>query len=97
MKTKKKKVVRKSDLPEGSVMFVVNNGKITAAVSNLNNFPKTGRYVVELTPTLLTEASEFAKKGPEEKRMLMLPSCQKVWDFSEEDVNPFYTNAFKDS
>ena len=97
MKTKKKKVIHKTDLPDGRVAIVVNNGKITTAVSNLNNFPKTGRYVVELTPVLLTEAPEYAKKGSEQKRVLMLPSCGKIWDFSEGIVNPFYNSALKDS
>ena len=98
MKTKnKKKVIRKTDLPEGTVAIVVNNGKITNAIANLNNFPKLGRYVVELTPAMLTESAEYAKRGSKEKRVLMLPSCEKIWDFSEGVVNPFYNSAFKDS
>jgi hypothetical protein len=53
--------------------------------------------MLELTPAKLTESAEYAKRGSKEKRVLMLPSCEKIWDFSEGVVNPFYNSAFKDS
>jgi hypothetical protein len=98
MKQKKtKKVIpKKNDLPEGTVTVIVNNGKVTNAIANLKGFPTSGRYVVELTPTTITEGSEYAKKGSEQKRMLMLPAVGQVWDFSDGVVNPFYNSAARD-
>lgn len=98
MKSKKtKKVIpKKKDLPEGKVTIVVNNGKVTNAIANLKGFPTEGRYIIEMTPTTLTEGSEYAKKGTSQKRILMLPAVGQVWDFSEGVVNPFYNSASRD-
>lgn len=95
-KNKKKVVPKKSNLPEGTVTIIVNNGKVTNAIANLKGFPTEGRYVVEMTPTTLTEGSEYAKKGSKQKRILMLPAVGQVWDFSEGVVNPFYNSAARD-
>lgn len=98
MKSKKtKKVVpRTNGLPEGTVTIVVNNGKVTNAIANLKGFPTEGRYVIEMAPTTLTEGSEYAKKGSEQKRIMMLPAVGQVWDFSDGVVNPFYNSASRD-
>ena len=94
---KKKVVPKKKDLPKGTVLLIISNGAITNAVANLSDLPTSGRYVLECVPENLMESEEFAKKGSKQKRILMLPSCEKIWDFSEGVVNPFYNNAFKDS
>jgi len=94
---KKKVIPKKKDLPKGTVSLIIANGTITNAVANLSDLPTEGRYVIECVPENLMESEEFAKKGSEQKRILMLPSCEKIWDFSEGVVNPFYNNAFKDS
>jgi|APSaa5957512493_1039668.scaffolds.fasta_scaffold115411_2 hypothetical protein len=94
---KKKVVTKKKDSPKGTISLIISNGEITNAVANLSDLPTEGRYVVEFTPTNLVESEEFAKRGSEEKRILMLPSCDKIWDFSEGVVSPFYNSAFRDS
>lgn len=98
MKSKKtKKVIpKKKDLPEGTVTMVVNNGKVTNAIANLKGFPTDGRYIIEMTPTQIIEGDEYAKKGSEQKRIMMLPAVGQVWDFSEGVVNPFYNSAARD-
>ena len=97
MKNKKKVVPKKNDLPKGTVSLIISNGAITNAVANLSDLPTEGRYIVEFVPTNLVESDEFAKKGSKQKRILMLPSCEKIWDFSEGVTNPFYKNALRDS
>jgi len=97
MKNKKKVIPKKKDLPKGTISLIIANGAITNAVANLSDLPTEGRYIVEFVPTNLVESDEFAKRGSEEKRILMLPSCDKIWDFSKGVMNPFYNNAFKDS
>ena len=94
---KKKVIPKKKALPKGTVSLIIANGAITNAVANLSDLPTEGRYVIECVPENLMESEEFAKKGSKQKRILMLPSCEKIWDFSEGVVNPFYNNAFKDS
>jgi hypothetical protein len=93
---KKKVVTKKKDSPKGTISLIISNGEITNAVANLSGLPANGRYVVEFAPTNLVESDKFAKRGSTEKRILMLPSCDKIWDFSEGAVNPFYKSVFKD-
>ena len=94
---KKKVIPKKNKLPSGKISLIVANGTITNAVANMSDLPTDGRYIVEFIPTNLVTSDEFAKRGSEEKRILMLPSCDKIWDFSKGSETPFYNNAFKDS